>query len=159
MRRKPLHEMTCSIAKALDVVGDPWTMLILRDALLGVTRFEQFSGRLGIPRATLTSRLEHLCDTAMMAKVPYQDSPARSEYRLTPKGRALRPVVITLMRWGDEWVREDDAPTHIVESATGRTVEPILVDKRTRTPIDELRVHAVGPVTEGIAFGKPDPAR
>lgn len=151
MRRKPLNEMTCSIAKALDVVGDPWTMLIVRDALVGVTRFEQFSSRLGIPRATLSSRLDQLCDADVMEKVPYQDTPLRYEYRLTPKGRSLRPVVITLMQWGDEWARDDEPPTRLVEAATGRRVDAVLVDRETRTPLDELGVRAVGRVTDGLA--------
>ena len=119
MRRKPLDRMDCSIAKALDIVGDPWTMLILRDALLGVKRFETFSTRLGIPRATLSARLDHLCERGVLEQRRYQDRPERVEYVLTPKGRALRPVVVTLMQWGDQWVRDDDPPTTIVDTDTG----------------------------------------
>jgi DNA-binding HxlR family transcriptional regulator len=151
MRRKPLNEMSCSIARALDVLGDPWTLLIVRDALLGVRRFEELSARLGIPRATLTARLDLLCDAGLLKKVPYQDGPPRSEYLLTAKGEATRPVVVTLMQWGDRWARDDDPPTRLVEAGTGRAVDPVLVDRVTGVPLDELGVRAVGPVTEGIA--------
>lgn len=151
MRRKALHEMKCSIAKALDVVGDPWTLLILRDALLGVTRFADFSDRLGIPRATLTSRLDLLCDTGVMRREPYQENPPRSAYVLTDKGRALGPVVISLMQWGDEWVRDDQPPTHLIDGDTGETIDPVMVDRRTGTPLADLAVFAVGPITAGIS--------
>jgi DNA-binding HxlR family transcriptional regulator len=151
VRRKQLDHMQCSIAKALDVVGDPWTMLILRDALLGVTRFEEFFIRLGVPRATLTARLDHLCATGVLERRRYQDRPPRDEYVLTDKGRALRPVVLTLMRWGDEWIRDDDPPTHLVDEATGARIDPVLVDRTTGTPLDDLHVRAIGRVTDGIS--------
>jgi DNA-binding HxlR family transcriptional regulator len=142
--------MQCSIAKALDVVGDPWTMLILRDALLGVTRFEELFTRLGVPRATLTARLDHLCATGVLARRPYQDRPRRDEYVLTDKGRALRPVVVTLMQWGDEWVRHDDPPTHLIDEATGARIDPVLVDRTTGIPLDDVQVRAVGRIADGI---------
>jgi DNA-binding HxlR family transcriptional regulator len=150
MRRTRLNENPCSIAKALDVVGDPWTLLILRDALLGVTRFEQFSQRLGIPRATLTSRLEHLCDRRVLDKVAYQDAPPRYEYALTEKGEALSPVVLMLMQWGDRWERDDRPPTRLVDAETGRLIDPVLVDRDTGVPLVDLDVRAEGPITRGI---------
>ena len=150
MRRKPLDQMTCSIAKALDVVGDPWTMLVMRDALLGVSRFEDFSSRLGIPRATLAGRLERLCAEGLLERRQYLDRPRRDEYVPTPKGRALRPVLVTLMQWGDAWQRDDEPPTTIVEMATGRLVDPVLVDRATGVPLTELSVRTVGTVTDGI---------
>jgi DNA-binding HxlR family transcriptional regulator len=150
MRRKPLDRMDCSIAKALDIVGDPWTMLILRDALLGVKRFETFSTRLGIPRATLSARLDHLCERGVLEQRRYQDRPERVEYVLTAKGRALRPVVVTLMQWGDQWVRDDDPPTTIVDTDTGAVVDPVLVDRSSGTPLDDLRLRAQGGVTTGL---------
>ncbi|TVR23156.1 MAG: transcriptional regulator [Ilumatobacter sp.] len=150
MRRTQLRDNPCSIAKALDVVGDPWTMLILRDALLGVTRFDDFATRLGIPRATLTARLDHLCETGVFAKVAYQESPARYDYALTEKGEGLRPVVVTLLQWGDRWARDDEPPTHLVDAENGRRLDPVLVDRTSGVPLDELEVRAVGRVTEGI---------
>ena len=150
MRRTQLRDDPCSIARALDVVGDAWTMLILRDALLGVSRFDDFASRLGIPRATLTARLDHLCETGVFAEVAYQDSPVRYDYVLTEKGAGLRPVVVTLLQWGDRWARDDDPPTHLVDDQTGRRLDPVLVDRASGTPLDELEVRAVGRVTEGI---------
>jgi DNA-binding HxlR family transcriptional regulator len=150
MRRKQLDSMDCSIAKALDVVGDPWTMLILRDALLGVRRFELFSARLGIPRATLSARLDHLYERGVLVPRVYQERPERVEYVLTPKGRALRPVIVTLMQWGDQWVRDDEPPTTIVDTDTGAVIDPVLVDRGSGTPLDQIRLHARGQVTSGL---------
>jgi DNA-binding HxlR family transcriptional regulator len=150
MRRKPLDGMDCSIAKALDIVGDPWTMLILRDALLGVQRFETFSTRLAIPRATLSARLDHLCARGVLEQRLYQERPERVEYVLTPKGRALRPVLVTLMQWGDRWVRDDEPPTTIVDTESGAVIDPVLVDRASGTALDELRLRARGPVTRGL---------
>jgi DNA-binding HxlR family transcriptional regulator len=150
MRRKALGSMGCSIAKALDVVGDPWTLLILRDALVGVTRFADFSDRLGIPRATLTSRLDLLCESGVMQRESYQDNPPRSAYVLTDKGRALSPVVISLMQWGDQWLRDDAPPTSLVDADTGKPIDPVLVDRATGVPLEELAVAAVGAVTQGL---------
>ena len=150
MKRKPLQQMNCSVAKALDVVGDPWTLLIMRDALLGVTRFDEFSSRLGIPRATLAARLEQLCDDGVLERRRYLDRPPRDEYVPTPKGRALRPVIVTLMQWGDAWERDDPPPTTIVEDPTGRVIEPVLVDRATGVPLSDLTVRTVGTVADGI---------
>ena len=150
MRRAPTGHMACSIAKALDIVGDPWTLLVVRDALLGVTRFETFLHCLGIPRATLSARLAYLVERGVMERRQYSERPPRHEYVLTDAGRALRPVIYALMRWGDEWVRDDEPPTHLVDARSGRRIEPVLVDRSTGTPLDELAVRAVGPVTEGV---------
>ena len=158
MRRKHLDQMSCSIAKALDVVGDPWTLLVVRDALLGVTRFEDFSIRLGIPRATLAARLDQLCEAGVLTRSEYQERPPRAEYLLTPKGRALRPVVLMLMQWGDQWVRSDEPPTTLVDADDGHTVEPVLVDQHTGRPLDELRIRAKGAVSRSIRHRDPRPA-
>ena len=144
MRRKRLDRMECSIARALDVVGDPWTLLIVRDALLGVTRFEVFQARLQIPRATLTARLEHLCRAGILQRSRYQEHPPRDEYQPTAKGRALRPVVITLMQWGDRWARDDPPPTRLEDATSGQAIEPALVDRVSGAPLEALAVRAVG---------------
>jgi DNA-binding HxlR family transcriptional regulator len=150
VRRKRLDHMDCSIAKALDLVGDPWTMLIVRDALLGVSRFEDFFTRLGVPRATLVARLDRLIECDVMFREPYQESPRRYAYRLTPKGEALRPVALTLMQWGDNWVRHDDPPTTLVDLDSGRTVVPALVDAETGRPFSEMRVRAQGKIADTV---------
>lgn len=144
MRRTSLSHMACSIAKTADVVGDPWTMLIVRDALLGVARFEDFHRRLGTPRATLASRLGTLVESGVLHKDDH------GTYQLTDKGRALRPVIITMMQWGDHWVRDDEPPTRLIEVGTDRSIHPVLVDRETGTPIDKLRVRAEGPLIDGL---------
>jgi DNA-binding HxlR family transcriptional regulator len=146
VRRKATGEMTCSIAKALDVVGDPWTMLVVRDLLLGVDRFDDLVDRLGIPRATLAARLAGLVDGGVVAKDD-------GRYRLTAKGRALRPVVVTLMQWGDEWARDDEPPTRLVDERDGRVLDPVLVDRSTGVPLDELPSRAIGPVVPDVGRG------
>lgn len=153
MRRAPLDQNPCSIAKALDVLGDPWTMLVIRDAMVGATRFEQFTERLGIPRATLTARLKHLVDSGVLRREPYQESPVRHDYVLTDKGEALRPVIVSLLLWGDRWLRDDPPPTRLVDATTGRTLEPVLVDRVSGTPLDDLDVRVVGAVTDGLPGG------
>jgi len=104
----------CSIQRTLDVIGDRWTLLILRDVFRGVRRFSQIQHDLGIAKNLLTDRLAALVEAEVVEKVPYQDRPVRHEYRLTEKGRALSPALVALMRWGDVWCGDGDAPTELV---------------------------------------------
>ncbi len=143
MRRKSYAEMDCSVAQTLDIVGDPWTLLIVRDALRGVRRFQAFQDRLGIPRNTLTDRLQRLVDNDILARVPYQERPVRHEYVPTKKGRALDGVIISLMRWGDEWGGADEAPVVLIDRDSNSIVDPHLVDRNSGRPLSEIRVRAV----------------
>jgi DNA-binding HxlR family transcriptional regulator len=102
MRRTSFAGMNCSVAGALEIVGEWWTFLVLRDAFLGVRRFEDFQRRLGIARNVLTSRLQTLVGHGILERRRYQERPERHEYVLTKKGRALWRVVAQLMFWGDE---------------------------------------------------------
>lgn len=135
--------MNCSVARALDVVGDPWTLLIVRDMLWGYHRFGEFQERLGIARNTLTDRLAVLVDNGIADPRPYQDNPPRSEYHLTRKGRALAPVIVTLMQWGDEWSGIEEPPVHLVEEGTGRDIAPVLVDEHTGLALRDLRIRSI----------------
>ncbi|OSC60515.1 HxlR family transcriptional regulator [Streptomyces sp. BF-3] len=103
-QRTSLADADCSIAQALDVVGDWWTLLIVRDTARGVHRFDALQRELGVSRKVLTERLRLLVDAGVLHREPYQDRPVRYEYRLTPRGRALLPVLIALQDWGDTWV-------------------------------------------------------
>ncbi|MEV6078026.1 winged helix-turn-helix transcriptional regulator [Streptomyces sp. NPDC052069] len=103
-QRTSLADADCSIAQALDVVGDWWTLLIVRDTARGVHRFDALQQELGVSRKVLTERLRLLVEADVLAREPYQDRPVRYEYRLTPRGRALLPVLIALQDWGDAWV-------------------------------------------------------
>ena len=113
----------CSIQRTLDVIGDRWTLLILRDVFRGVRRFSQIQNDLGIAKNLLTDRLGSLVVAGIVEKVPYQERPVRHEYRLTEKGRALSPALVALMRWGDVWCGEDGAPVELVHDDCGTRLE------------------------------------
>jgi DNA-binding HxlR family transcriptional regulator len=104
----------CSIARALEVLGERWTLLVLRESFQRVRRFEDFQRKLGIARNVLTDRLGRLVDEGILRRERYQDRPARFEYRLTDKGRDLWPVMMTLMQWGDRYYADSDGPPVLV---------------------------------------------
>ena len=139
MKRTP-HHMNCSIAHTLDVVGDPWTLLIVRDALFGVNRFDDFRRSLDIPRATLSSRLDTLVEHGVMERRQYQDRPERHEYVLTEKGRDLRHVMVSMLQWGDEWSALPEPPVTLIDADTGDDIEPVYVDRRSGRPLEDLKV-------------------
>ena len=143
MRRASHAETHCSVARAIDVVGDPWTMLVVREAFFGTTRFEAFQRALDIPRATLSSRLDLLVERGVLERRPDAHRADRSTYHLTGKGRDLRPVLVTLMQWGDRWGGLDEPPVVLEEEGTGRRIQPVLVDADTGVPLAELSVRAV----------------
>ncbi|MFC9969677.1 winged helix-turn-helix transcriptional regulator [Spirillospora sp. NPDC127200] len=121
MTRTPLAEVACSIARATDLFGDAWTALIMRDVLVGVTRFDDLAHDLGISRKVLSARLARLVEEGVLERRRYQDSPPREDYRATEKGRELYPVLLALMRWGDRWYGgEDGAPARIRHLDCGR---------------------------------------
>ncbi|QXJ22829.1 helix-turn-helix transcriptional regulator [Actinomadura graeca] len=104
------ESQNCSIARSLEVVGDRWTLLVIRSAFEGVRRFDDFQAALGVARNVLTERLTRLCDEGVMRRVPYQDRPERFEYRLTRKGVELWPAMMTLLMWGDRHYAPDGPP-------------------------------------------------
>jgi DNA-binding HxlR family transcriptional regulator len=106
-------DQVCSIARSLEVVGERWTLLILRDAVLGMTRFEEFQEDLGIATNTLTNRLKLLCDEQVLERVPDPDRPGRPMYVLTDKGRELGPALILLMKWGDRHYPAPQGPPRL----------------------------------------------
>jgi DNA-binding HxlR family transcriptional regulator len=125
MRRTSLAGMDCSIARTLDVVGEWWTMLIIRDAFKGVTRYEDFHRNLGIARTVLSTRLERLIDEGLMVPRQYSEHPPRSEYLLTEKGRDLFPVIVALIGWGDRWAAgEGGPPVRLVHDPCGHPTRP-----------------------------------
>lgn len=127
MRWDDIDRQVCSVARALSVVGERWTLLILRDAFLGTRRFDQFQSSLGITRHRLSERLGKLVEQGVLTRVQYSDRPVRYEYRLTRKGLALYPVLMTLGRWGDEWMdRGEGAPVDYVHNACGERTQPVL---------------------------------
>ncbi len=119
----PWESDTCSIQRTLDVIGDRWTLLILRDIFRGVRRFSLIQADLGIARNLLTDRLNKLVASDVVERIPYQDRPVRNEYCLTAKGRSLSPALVALMHWGDDWYSDSGAPTELVHDDCGTRLE------------------------------------
>lgn len=118
-----IDKLNCSIASALDIIGEGWTILILREAFFGSRRFEEFQKHLGIARNILTVRLNKLCEHGVLARTPIKAGAKRNEYRLTPMGRDLYAVLIGLTQWGDRWLLQPEgAPVVFVERTTGKEV-------------------------------------
>ena len=136
--------MNCSVAQCLEVVGEWWSLLIVRDAFLGVRRFDDFQARLGISRNILNQRLTTLVDEGILARVPYQDNPPRSEYRLTPKGRDLWHVLTAMRQWGDRWAAPDGPPLKMRHTTCGHVVKAVAVCSHCGEPLD-LRSVTVEP--------------
>jgi DNA-binding HxlR family transcriptional regulator len=104
----------CSIARALELVGERWTMLVLRDVFLGVRRFEELQRSLGVARNVLAARLDRLVEEGILEKAPYRERPVRHEYRLTDKGLDLWPVMVELLRWGDRHAAPATGPPVLI---------------------------------------------
>lgn len=118
--------MHCSVAQCLEVVGEWWTMLIVRDAFLGVTRFDEFQERLGISRNILNQRLTHLVEHGVLRKVRYSEHPPRYEYRLTAKGRDLWPVLTAMRQWGDRYAAPDGPPLQMIHKECGKVTDAVM---------------------------------
>jgi DNA-binding HxlR family transcriptional regulator len=130
MLPRTYDSQTCSIARTLEVVGERWTLLILRDALRGASRFDDFQERLGIARNVLSARLARLCEEGLMERRRYQERPAREEYVLTPKGRELELVLLGLLRWGDRYAAPDGPPVLLTHVECGHDLEARIVCER-----------------------------
>jgi DNA-binding HxlR family transcriptional regulator len=127
VRRASFEDMSCSIARSLEVIGEWWTLLILRDAFFGVTRFEELQERLGIARNILAKRLDTLVDHGVLERRCYDEARGRHDYVLTEKGKALWPVLVTLRQWGDEWVVGDgNQPVAMVHTSCGEQTTAFL---------------------------------
>ncbi|WP_431969844.1 winged helix-turn-helix transcriptional regulator [Nocardia sp. bgisy134] len=120
MKRLSFAHWPCSIARTADIVGDSWTLLVLREAFYGIHRFDQIQRALGIPRNTLTERLGKLLEEGLLIKRAYTDEPKRYEYVLTEKGRDFFGVIAAITRWGDRWLAgEEGAPITLHHESCG----------------------------------------
>ena len=131
----------CSVARALEVVGERWSLLVLRDAIRGTRRFEDFLSGLGIARNVLTARLNRFCEQGVLKRVQYQDRPPRHEYHVTQKGIDLRPVLIGLMEWGDRYSPSPNGPPTILTHADcGHDLHPVLTCGHCGETVDNAAV-------------------
>ena len=140
MHRKNLDSMPCPIARSLERVGEWWSILILRDALHGLRRFDEFQKSLGIAPNMLTRRLNALVDAGLLERRRYSERPPRDEYVPTARGRDFRPVLIALLAWGNKHFAPEGASVQLVDTETGATVDPIMVDSRDRTSDQSPRI-------------------
>jgi DNA-binding HxlR family transcriptional regulator len=140
MGRTRFDQMNCGIAQALEILGDWWTLLIVRDAFFGIKRFSDFQAELGIAKNILSDRLQRLVDHEIFERRAVGESGSRFEYHLTPKGEALLPVLTTLREWSDEWV-------------FGPGNEPVVIKHRaTEKPLPKLRLRD----SKGTPIGRRD---
>ena len=123
--------MPCPIARSLERVGEWWSILILRDAFKGVSRFDQFQKSLGIAPNMLTRRLNTLVDSGLLERRLYSEKPPRHEYVLTDRGRDFRPVLWALVAWGNKHFPPEGQTVVVVDAETGEEADPVLVDGRS----------------------------
>ena len=146
MQRKSFGKMACPIARSLERVGEWWSILIIRDALHGFTRFDQFQQSLNIAPNILTRRLTALVDAGLLRRRRYSERPPRYEYILTDMGRDFRPVLIAMTAWGNRYFAPEGPSVVLVDTKTRRTADPMLVDRKSRRPLNERDfVFAAGP--------------
>jgi DNA-binding HxlR family transcriptional regulator len=140
--RSDYSGQNCSIASTLELIGERWTILILRDAFLGIRRFDDFQSHLGIARNVLNARLNRLVDEGLLRRVPYQERPQRFEYRLTSKAVDLWPVLVALLKWGDKHAFPDGPPVVLRHKGCGGELD----DRRVCTKCGEpLEANDVAP--------------
>ena len=137
MKRKHFGEMQCPIARSLERVGEWWSILILRDALNGLKRFDEFQRSLDIAPNMLTRRLRALIEAGLLERRLYNERPPRHEYVLTASGRDFRPVVIALLAWGNRHFAPEGRAVALVNRETGLEADPILVDAVSGRPMSD----------------------
>ncbi|PTE00510.1 winged helix-turn-helix transcriptional regulator [Pandoraea apista] len=146
MQRKTFRDMQCPIARSLERVGEWWSILILREASYGTTRFDDFQRRLDIAPNMLTRRLSALVEEGLLARRQYCDRPPRFEYVLTDAGRDFRPVLWALLAWGNRHFAPEGVSAQLVDRETGAIVEPVVVDAVTGERLDPRRhIPVAGP--------------
>jgi DNA-binding HxlR family transcriptional regulator len=146
MERKSFGKMSCPIARSLERVGEWWSMLVMRDALHGLRRFDEFQDSLGIAPNMLARRLNALVEAGLLERRRYSEHPPRYEYVPTARGRDFRPVLLSLLAWGNRHFAPEGASVVLLDAETGAVADPILVDRATGRPITEKNhVTAPGP--------------
>ena len=143
VNRTDTSQWPCPIARSADVLGDGWNLLLLREACLGVRRFDDFQRSLGIGRNILTSHLNQLVDEGLFTRVEYQQRPVRLEYRLTDKGRDAYPILAAMAAWGDRWlIGPEGPPLQLHHQACDHDMHAVVVCSECAEPIDVRDVRA-----------------
>lgn len=139
--RTAFRERNCSVGRTIDVIGDGWTFMVLRECYFGVRRFEKFKEILGLPRTTLTNRLRALTSLGLLRQVPYSERPVRYEYHFTRMGMDLYPVMLALMRFGDKWLAGEKAnPLQLIHRSCGRPCSAIVACSACKQEVRPQRV-------------------
>jgi DNA-binding HxlR family transcriptional regulator len=139
MQRRCLEDSTCPVARSLDSIGDWWTLLIVRDAMLGVRRFSDFQRSLGLARNVLSARLKKMVADGVMTTAPAADGTSYQEYQLTEKGEALLPVLVAMRQWGERFLFAPGEP------------HPELIDRGSGKALEKMRVRDVDGQERGVA--------
>ncbi len=149
MQHKSLSGMQCPIARSLDHVGEWWSILILRDAFNGLSRFDQFLKSLGIAPNILTRRLQGLVASGLLERRRYSERPPRDEYVLTERGRDFRPVMLMLLAWGNKHFAPEGVSVRLVDRNTGIEADPVLIDRTSgRVMTDPAFMSVPGPAAD-----------
>jgi DNA-binding HxlR family transcriptional regulator len=158
MRWKQIDTMTCSVARTLSVVGDRWTMLVIRDVFLGIRRFEAIQQDLRLTPHRLSDRLHKLVRDGILRRVAYEERPPRFEYRLTEKGVDLYPVIVAMIEWGDRWMAgRAGAPVELIHRPCGHSIKPQFICPSCKSKIEARDMNArPGPALKGRALPAKD---
>jgi len=136
MTAESVQPRECSVARTLDIVGEKWALLAIREVFLGNRRFDEIIRRTGAPRDTLAARLRTLTHAGILKRQQYSEHPARFEYRLTEAGRELYPVILTLMRWGDQHLAGESGPPLLLEHNCGQRLVAQVVCEACGEPVE-----------------------
>ena len=144
-----MTDSLCPVARTVGRVGDAWSLMILRDAFHGLTRFDQFQRSLGVASNILTRRLAKLTEAGLLERRPYQQRPRRFEYVLTARGRDFWPVLVAMMAYGNRHFATEGVASQLVDAATGAPAEPVLADAATGQVLDPRKLRfAAGPAAD-----------
>ena len=156
MKRTDTSGWPCTIARSVDVLGDHWNLLLIRQACLGTRRFDDFQSALGIGRNILSLRLNRLVDEGILSRVEYQQSPSRHEYRLTDKGREVYPILAAMAAWGERWLTgPEGTPLVLHHMACDHDMRAVVVCGECKEPLEVRQVRAAaGPGHPTVVKGR-----
>ena len=155
MRNSGFDRSLCPVARTVERVGDAWSLMILRDALHGLTRFDQFRRSLGVAPNILTDRLGRLVEAGLLERRRYSEHPPRDEYVLTEMGRDFRPVLFAIMAFGNRHFATEGVASQLVDAATGAPADPVLVDERSGRRVDGTGyMLAAGPAADAALLAR-----